>query len=497
MRSILLVKTSSLGDVVHNLPVASDIRARFPGARIDWVVEEAFADIPRLHPGVRRVIPVAVRRWRRNLLAAATWGELREYRTAVRSERYDLVLDTQGLIKSALLARQVPGRRAGYAAEAAREPLAARFYDPKLHGVDWLAIKARYEPVVARCRTIEELYYYIWMAQGELSASHMGVFGRKSFTQQTATADLGAKLTPVQLSDGRTGLKVSDLESNGSLEKSWVREGDVIVGVDGKRFDARQNSYAALELFNHGYDFKLWVSADGTPENIREVVVKAEAANVATQRRYASLLSARAKTVSEKSRGRMGYIHLSAMDDANLQNFRNYIARPDVRKLDGLIIDARGNRGGLSYMDILDILVDAPYLQILPRTREEWQQPRLYWDKPVVVMCDERSNSGGECFPWAIKTLKRGLVVGEQSPGNVIGTSWEPLSDGSMIGIPTEGYFSMDRKTNLENFGVMPDIRVPLTPENRIKRQDPQLDAAIKALLDQLKAPAKGGSGSR
>ncbi|MBK9594745.1 MAG: lipopolysaccharide heptosyltransferase I [Rhodocyclales bacterium] len=129
MRSILLVKTSSLGDVVHNLPVASDIRARFPGARIDWVVEEAFADIPRLHPAVRRVIPVAVRRWRRNLLAAATWGELREYRTAVRSERYDLVLDTQGLIKSALLARQVPGRRAGYAAEAAREPLAARFYD--------------------------------------------------------------------------------------------------------------------------------------------------------------------------------------------------------------------------------------------------------------------------------------------------------------------------------------------------------------------------------
>ena len=142
MRSILLVKTSSLGDVVHNLPVASDLRAQFPEARIDWMVEEAFADIPRLHPAVRRVIPVAVRRWRRNLLAAATWGELREYRTAVRSERYDLVLDTQGLIKSALLARQARGRRAGYAAEAAREPLAARFYDatyaiPKnLHAVE-------------------------------------------------------------------------------------------------------------------------------------------------------------------------------------------------------------------------------------------------------------------------------------------------------------------------------------------------------------------------
>ena len=151
MRSILLVKTSSLGDVVHNLPVASDIRARFPQARIDWVVEEGFADIPRLHPAVSRVIPVAVRRWRRNLLSAATWRELRAFRAAVRTESYDLVLDTQGLIKSALMARLALGRRAGYAAEVAREPLAARCYDdtyviPKnLHAVErnrWLAAAA-------------------------------------------------------------------------------------------------------------------------------------------------------------------------------------------------------------------------------------------------------------------------------------------------------------------------------------------------------------------
>jgi len=153
---ILLVKTSSLGDVVHNLPVVSDIHARFPQARIDWVVEEGFADIPRLHPAVGGVIPVAVRRWRRALLTSATWRELRAWRGAVRAEDYDLVLDTQGLIKSALLARQARGRHAGYAAEAAREPLAARCYDaayviPKnLHAVErnrWLAAAALgYEP---------------------------------------------------------------------------------------------------------------------------------------------------------------------------------------------------------------------------------------------------------------------------------------------------------------------------------------------------------------
>ncbi len=154
-RSILLVKTSSLGDVVHNLPVASDLRRRFPDAQIDWVVEESFADIPRLHPAVRRVIPVALRRWRKALLKAATWQNVAASRQDLQRDAYDLVLDTQGLVKSAVLVSQTRlnplGRRCGYAAEAAREPLAARFYNttfaiPKnVHAVErnrWLAAAA-------------------------------------------------------------------------------------------------------------------------------------------------------------------------------------------------------------------------------------------------------------------------------------------------------------------------------------------------------------------
>ncbi len=152
---ILLVKTSSLGDVVHNLPVVSDLHVRFPAAAIDWVVEEGYGDIPRLHPAVNRVIPVAWRRWRRQLGQPATWREMAAFRCELQREAYDLVLDSQGLIKSALiarLARLAPGgRRVGYAAEAAREPLAARCYDsglaiPKnIHAVErnrWLAAAA-------------------------------------------------------------------------------------------------------------------------------------------------------------------------------------------------------------------------------------------------------------------------------------------------------------------------------------------------------------------
>jgi heptosyltransferase-1 len=81
---ILLVKTSSLGDIIHNLPVVSDVRHAFPDAQIDWLVEENFVDIPLLHPGVRMVIPVALRRWRKSLLKAATWQEMREFYAALR-----------------------------------------------------------------------------------------------------------------------------------------------------------------------------------------------------------------------------------------------------------------------------------------------------------------------------------------------------------------------------------------------------------------------------
>ncbi len=139
---ILLVKTSSLGDVVHNLPVVADLLRAYPGAQIDWVVEEGFVDIPRLHSGVRRIVPVALRRWRKSVLLPAAWREVLAFRAALRTDVYDLVIDTQGLLKSALIARMARGRRCGYTAASAREPLAARCYDarfdvsPALHAVE-------------------------------------------------------------------------------------------------------------------------------------------------------------------------------------------------------------------------------------------------------------------------------------------------------------------------------------------------------------------------
>lgn len=132
---ILLVKTSSMGDVIHNLPVATDILAAHPGSEIDWVVEDTFAAIPKLHSGVRCVLEVAIRRWRGDWWQAQTRGEIGSFLEALKSESYDAVIDTQGLLKSAIVARCARGPRFGLDWKSSREPLAL-FYN-RAFSVPW------------------------------------------------------------------------------------------------------------------------------------------------------------------------------------------------------------------------------------------------------------------------------------------------------------------------------------------------------------------------
>lgn len=125
---VLLIKTSSLGDVIHSLPALTDAAQAIPGIQFDWVVEENFAEIPRWHPAVDRVIPVALRRWRRSLWQTWRSGEWQAFKAAIAEREYDLVIDAQGLVKSALLTRYARGPVTGLDRASAREPLASRFY---------------------------------------------------------------------------------------------------------------------------------------------------------------------------------------------------------------------------------------------------------------------------------------------------------------------------------------------------------------------------------
>ncbi len=136
---ILIVRVSSLGDVVHNMPMVADIQRHFPGAQIDWVVEEAYTSLVRLNPLVRNIIPIALRRWRKSLFSAATRAEIGAFQRQLRAERYDVVFDTQGLLKTSVVMRMArlatDGRRIGLANAtegSGYEPLSRIFHDQSI-----------------------------------------------------------------------------------------------------------------------------------------------------------------------------------------------------------------------------------------------------------------------------------------------------------------------------------------------------------------------------
>ncbi len=173
---ILIVKTSSMGDVVHALPALSDIRRHRPGITVDWLVEAPFAAIPRLHPAVRKVLPLSWRKWRKSLFKRETREAMAALRAELRAETYDLVLDLQGLLKSVMWGLQARGPLVGYDRASIREPLAALCYQRT-------AQVSRELHAVERCR--------------RLAAAHLGYALPVSAPSFDITPPVGSWRAPV------------------------------------------------------------------------------------------------------------------------------------------------------------------------------------------------------------------------------------------------------------------------------------------------------------
>lgn len=162
MPRVLIVKTSSMGDVLHTLPAVTDAMQAVAGIKFDWVVEEGFAQIPSWHPAVDQVIPVAIRRWRKSWFSATTRQARQAFIAQLQRVDYDVVIDAQGLIKSAfLITRKAHGIKHGLDRKSAREPLASWFYDVK-HAI------AKQQHAVERIRQLfAQSLHYTYQGQGD------------------------------------------------------------------------------------------------------------------------------------------------------------------------------------------------------------------------------------------------------------------------------------------------------------------------------------------
>jgi tricorn protease len=360
-----------------------------------------------------------------------------------------------------------------------------RFYDPQMHGFDWDAARAKYRPLVDFVGDRQELLNIINEMIGELNASHTGAAPppRGPGAGGVSTGSLGLELEP-DTSAGR--YKVTYIYENGPADKDWVRVkvGDYLLAINGKPVKAGDDYW---ELLNNRLNRKVDVTFNSKPtdEGAWHTRIESISTNAYSQLRYDRWVKDRRQKVDELSGGRIGYLHIQAMNPPSLRKFEKEVR--EFRNKEALIIDQRWNGGGNIEQELLAILVQRQYQIWQPRGTEATGRPFAGFFGPKVVLQNWRSASNAEMFPAGFRALGLGKVIGTPTMGAVIGTGSYSLIDGSTVRTPGVGVFLADAKhTNMENYGVQPDILVDNKPEDYLAGRDRQLETAVDELLKQL-----------
>jgi tricorn protease len=358
------------------------------------------------------------------------------------------------------------------------------FYDENFHGADWDAIRERYEPQALAATEYTDFKTILQRMIGELNASHLGVWGGPSpRTGHDRTGRLGFR--PADDYAGE-GIKVAWVLPRGPLDREGkrVETGEIILAINGRTIAAGENYY---QLLNHkaGKEIDLLIrSAKGD-----ERTITIEPAGSVWWLAYRNWMDENRALVDTLSDGRLGYVHMSAMGDGNWEPFlADLFSR--ARGKEGLILDIRYNNGGHIHDDVLTFLSRRIYGYSINRGRDKGTfDARDRWDKPIVLLINERSYSDGEIFPWGFKELGLGLMVGMPTFGAVIGTSNVQLIDGTTFRIPSTGWYRVvDGKigANLENNPVTPHVMVPDVPEENLQGRDAQIERSVAECLDML-----------
>jgi tricorn protease len=367
------------------------------------------------------------------------------------------------------------------------------FYDQHMHGVDWVAMRERYLPLVDRVADRDELNEVIAQMVSELSALHIFVEGgdTRKPTDQIDLASLGAQLRRDEKAGGyvveHIYLHDPDLPDAApplARPESLVKEGEVIVSIDGQDLLSVPDE---REVLRGKAGTQVLLRVKSTSGEMRDVLVKPIKASDEGTLRYAEWEYTRRLRVEKESGGKIGYVHLRAMGPNDIDQWaREYYP---VFGRQGLIIDVRHNHGGNIDSWLLSKLLRQAWFYWQPRIGNPAWNMQYAFRGHIVVLCDEETASDGEAFTAGFEHFKMGKVIGIRTWGGEIWLSLDTQQADNGIATAAElGVYGPDGKWLIEGHGVDPDMVVDNLPHDTFTGNDAQLEAAMDLLKQEIQA---------
>ena len=387
-----------------------------------------------------------------------------------------------------------------------------RWYDERLGNRNWDAVRRKYTDMAAQSPDRETFATVVQLMLGELNGSHLG-FSASSGREPAGapgpgpgprrgprgpaapaapdggnergwnitTAHLGLRFEPGYQGPG---LKVRDVIAGTPADHKATRivAGEILLAVDGTTVDPALDLTKVLNG-RIDRDIKLTVRAKDGKE--REVILRPVTFPAARALLYDKWVKDNRKTVEDLSKGTLGYLHIQGMSFPSFYKFEEELYSAGAGK-SGLIIDVRENGGGSTADHLLTALTQPAHAITIPRGGGQGypQDRRVYatWTKPIVVLCNQNSFSNAEIFAHAIKTLKRGKLVGVPTAGGVVSTGATAIMDLGTLRLPTRGWFVLENGEDMELNGAVPPYVLWPDPADFARGYDAQLAKAVEVL---------------
>ena len=351
-----------------------------------------------------------------------------------------------------------------------------KFYDPKLHGVDWEGYKKTYAKFLPYINNNYDFRDMLSEMLGELNGSHTGArYYPEGATLKTAA--LGLFFDNDYEGDG---LKVEEVINRGpfAVRNTGVKKGCIIEAIDGQKI-AKGSDYTSL--LDGKADKMTRVSVfDPSRKKRFDVVVRAISRSAQADLLYRRWVDRNREMVDSLSNGTIGYVHVKAMDSESFRTVFSQLLSDSMRQKKAVIVDERHNGGGWLHDDLCTLLSGKQYAKFIAHGKYIGYDPWNKWVKPSCVMICEDDYSNGHGFPAVYKTLGIGKLVGAPVAGTMTAVWWESMMNGMIFGIPQVGNQAMDG-TFFENKELKPDIEVYNTPADYETGNDEQLKAAVES----------------